>query len=100
MAGKVRGCSHEKRVSTMNQANNTPAKAPLWQPIVSFFYLLIFPLILFLLAGDWLWTEGWIFSILFFSLSFLTVIYLYVKDPALLNERFGSPVQKGQKSWD
>lgn len=28
------------------------------------------------------------------------VVYLYIKDPALLNERFGSPVQKEQKSWD
>jgi protein-S-isoprenylcysteine O-methyltransferase Ste14 len=44
--------------------------------------------------------KGWIFSILFCLLSFATVIYLYVKDPALLNERFGPPMQKGQKSWD
>jgi len=84
----------------MNQTNGTAAKAPLWQVIFSFFYLLIFPVILFFLAGDWRWTEGWIFSIIFCLLSFATVIYLYVKDPGLLNERFGPPVQKGQKSWD
>jgi protein-S-isoprenylcysteine O-methyltransferase Ste14 len=52
------------------------------------------------LSGDWHWTEGWVFSIIFCSLSFATLVYLYVKDPALLNERFGSPVQKDQKSWD
>jgi protein-S-isoprenylcysteine O-methyltransferase Ste14 len=79
---------------------NTLAKAPLWQVIFSLFYLLIFPVILFSLAGDWGWTEGWIFSIIFCLLSFTIVIYLYVNDPALLNERFGPPVQKGQKSWD
>src|SRR4029453_4912654 len=66
----------------------------------SFFYLFIFPLILFLLAGDLRWIEGWIFSVIFCVLSFATVLYLYFKDPALLNERFGSPFQKGQKSWD
>ncbi|HEY3037412.1 MAG TPA: isoprenylcysteine carboxylmethyltransferase family protein [Pyrinomonadaceae bacterium] len=80
--------------------NTAPAKAPLWQLIFSFFYLLLFPVILFFLSGDWRWMEGWIFSIGFFLLSYATVLYLYVKDPALLNERFGPPVQKGQKSWD
>jgi protein-S-isoprenylcysteine O-methyltransferase Ste14 len=82
--------------------NNTDAgaKPHLWQVIFSFFYLLIFPVVLFSLAGDWYWTEGWIFSINFCVLSYAIVIYLYVEDPALLNERFGSPVQKNQKSWD
>jgi len=74
---------------------NTSANGPLWQVIFSVFYLLIFPAILFFLSGDLRWTEGWIFSIIFCLLSFATVIYLYVKDPALLNERFGPPVQKG-----
>ena len=84
----------------MNQTNVTLAKASLWQVIFSFFYLLIFPAILFFMSGDWRWAEGWIFSIIFCSLSYATVIYLYVKDPALLNERFGAPIQKNQKSWD
>src|SRR5215510_7183702 len=84
----------------MNQTNDTAAKASLWQVIFSFFYLLMFPAILFFVSGDWRWTEGWIFSLIFCSLSYTTVIYLYVKDPALLNERFGSPIQKNQKSWD
>jgi protein-S-isoprenylcysteine O-methyltransferase Ste14 len=84
----------------MNQTNNGTAKAHLWQLIFSIVYLLIFPLLLFLLAGDWRWTEGWIFSVIFSLLCLAIVIYLYVEDPALLNERFGSPVQKGQKSWD
>src|SRR6266496_5825083 len=84
----------------MNQTNNPSAKAHLWQVALSFFYLLIFPAILFFLSGYLRWTEGWIFSIIFCLSSFATVIYLYVKDPALLNERFGLPVQKGQKPWD
>jgi protein-S-isoprenylcysteine O-methyltransferase Ste14 len=83
-----------------NQENNMSAKAPVWQLIFSFFYLLIFPILLFFLAGDWHWTEGWIFSIIYCLLSHATLVYLYVKDPALLNERFGSPIQKVQKYWD
>jgi protein-S-isoprenylcysteine O-methyltransferase Ste14 len=70
------------------------------QVIASVFYLLIYVFTLFLLAGDWHWREGWIFSAVFCVASFAVVIYLYVMDPALLNERFGSPLQKTQKSWD
>lgn len=68
--------------------------------IGSLVYLAFFPVILFLLAGDWHWIEGWIFSGVFCALSFVTLIYLYFKDPALLKERFGSPIQEGQKPWD
>lgn len=84
----------------MNGANETSANSSFWQVIISFFYLLIYPVLLFFLSGDWRWTEGWIFSIIFCSLSFAVVLYLYFKDPALLGERFGSPFQKEQKSWD
>jgi protein-S-isoprenylcysteine O-methyltransferase Ste14 len=75
-------------------------QVPLSKLIGSLIYLLFFPVILFLLAGDWRWTEGWIFSIVFCALCFVTLIYLYFKDPALLKERFGSPIQEGQKPWD
>ena len=84
---------------TMGQRNEHPRRA-LWQLIFSVVYLSFFPPILFWLAGDWKWIEGWIFSLLFCLFSFATVLYLYVKDPALLNERFGSPLQQNQKSWD
>jgi protein-S-isoprenylcysteine O-methyltransferase Ste14 len=79
---------------------NEKSSRALYQVIFSFFYLLVFPAILLFLAGDWRWKEGWIFSIIFFVGSFATVVYLYAKDPALLDERFGSPIQKGQKLWD
>ena len=80
-----------------NEANAT---VPLSRVISSFFYLLIFPAILLVFAGDWRWTEGWVFSIIFYVMCSANLLYLYFKDPALLKERFGSPVQKEQKPWD
>jgi protein-S-isoprenylcysteine O-methyltransferase Ste14 len=73
---------------------------PLSKLIGAFFYLLIFPVILFTLAGDVRWIEGWVYSIIFLSMCFSTLLYLYFYDPELLKERFGSPVQKTQKTWD
>ena len=82
----------------MKSNNETPV--PLSRVIGSFFYLLIFPLILFFLAGDWRWTEGWVYSVIFLLMSFGTLFYLYFHDPELLKERFGSPIQQTQKPWD
>lgn len=84
----------------MDPRDATSARTSFLQLIFSFFFLLIFTVIPFLLSGDWYWPEGRVFSAIFFFLSFATVIHLYIKDPALLNERFGSPAQKGQKFWD
>ena len=80
--------------------NESNAPVPLSKVIGSFFYLLLFPAILLVFAGDWRWTEGWVFSIIFYVMCSANLLYLYFKDPALLKERFGSPVQKEQKPWD
>ena len=68
--------------------------------IGSFIYLALFPVILFVLAGDWRWIEGWLFSVIFLVMCHSTLLYLYFYDPALLKERFGSPFQSSQKGWD
>ena len=73
---------------------------PVSKLIWAFVYLAFFPVILFVLAGDWHWIEGWVFSVIFLLMCFSTLLYLYFYDPALLKERFGSPIQQGQKSWD
>ena len=79
---------------------NEPAGVSPSKLIGAFLYLLFFPVILFVLAGDWLWTEGWLFSIIFLLMCYSPLLYLYFYDPALLKERFGSPVQPDQKRWD
>lgn len=79
---------------------NDSAGVPLSKLIGAFLYLLLFPVILFVLAGDWRWIEGWLFSVIFLLMCYSTLLYLYFYDPALLKERFGSPVQQDQKRWD
>src|ERR1051325_10652520 len=79
---------------------NRSDQVPLSKVIGALVYLSLFPVILFFLAGDWYWTEGWLFSTIFIALCYAPLIYLYFKDPALLKERFGSPLQEGQKPWD
>jgi protein-S-isoprenylcysteine O-methyltransferase Ste14 len=68
--------------------------------IFTLIYILIFPALILFLSGDWFWTEGWIFGIWFTVLCFSTIIYLYRKDPALLEERYKKPGDGNQKGWD
>jgi protein-S-isoprenylcysteine O-methyltransferase Ste14 len=63
-------------------------------------WILIWPVLLLFLAGDWLWIEGWLFNIWLLLLCFFTISYLYRKDPALLAERFKKPGEANQKGWD
>lgn len=63
-------------------------------------YILITPLLVLSLSGDWLWVEGWIFSVWLILISGVTIIYLYRKDPDLLKERFKQPGADNQKVWD
>lgn len=82
------------------RSKQSSAPVSLSKLLASFVYLAFFPVILFVLAGDWRWIEGWLFSVIFLLMSFGTLVYLYFHDPELLVERFGSPVQEGQKPWD
>lgn len=68
--------------------------------LLTMLYLLIFPALLLLLSGDWLWIEGWIFTAWFLILCFSAILYLYRNDPALLAERFKKPGSLNQQSWD
>jgi protein-S-isoprenylcysteine O-methyltransferase Ste14 len=63
-------------------------------------YILIFPALILLLSGDWLWVEGWVFNIWFLALCATTIIYLYRQNPALLAERYRQPGTANQRRWD
>lgn len=68
--------------------------------IFAFLYILIFPALLFLLAGDWEWREAWVFTVWFLVLCYTVIVYLYRKDPALLAERYRKPGTGNQEPWD
>jgi protein-S-isoprenylcysteine O-methyltransferase Ste14 len=62
--------------------------------------ILFFPSMIMLLAGDFFWLEGWIFSIWFDAMVISNMVYLYRNDPALLEERSKAPGSDNQKTWD
>lgn len=61
---------------------------------------ILFPLIIFLAAGDWLWIEGWLFAIWSVTMVVSNMVYLYRNDPDLLAERSKVPGSDNQKTWD
>ena len=67
---------------------------------LAFLYVLIYPVVLLAISGNWLWPEGWIFSVWFLGLCYLTIIYLYRYNPALLAERYRLPGSGGDRRWD
>ena len=66
----------------------------------SVLYILLFPALIFVLSGDLFWPAGWIFCTWFVVLCFSTILYLYRKDPALLEERYKQPGAGNQERWD
>jgi len=75
-------------------------KIGLNQLVLTFIYLLVFPALLMFLSGDWLWIEGWIFSLWFLVMCASVIIYLYIHDPSLLKERYRQPGEGNQAPWD
>jgi protein-S-isoprenylcysteine O-methyltransferase Ste14 len=63
-------------------------------------YILVFPALILLLSGNWLWIEGWIFDIWFIAMCGTVIIHLYRHDPALLDERYKKPGSSNQEGWD
>jgi protein-S-isoprenylcysteine O-methyltransferase Ste14 len=61
---------------------------------------LFFPALILLLAGDACWPEGWLFAFWFVAMILSSMVYLYLKDPALLAERTRTPGSGNQKTWD
>ena len=79
-----------------------------WHIIFSIFFTLLFPAAFFVLAGDFTWIEGWIFTIILLAWVSALMFYLVKKDPELFRERLVLPIQKEkkeeqdiqQKGWD
>jgi protein-S-isoprenylcysteine O-methyltransferase Ste14 len=63
-------------------------------------YIAALPALMLLLAGDARWIEGWLFAAWFVGLCAIVMTWLYLKDPALLSERFRQPGSGGQGRSD
>jgi len=62
--------------------------------------VLIFPALILFASGNWLWPEGWIFSLWIDAMVLSNMVYLYLQDPELLAERSKAPGSDNQKQWD
>jgi len=62
--------------------------------------LLFFGLALFLPAGTWHWWRAWVFLAVVFVCVMISMVGILARDEALLNERYKSPIQKGQPLAD
>jgi protein-S-isoprenylcysteine O-methyltransferase Ste14 len=63
-------------------------------------YIAAWPTLMFLVAGNGRWVEGWLFAGWFLALCATVIVWLYRKDPALLAERYRQPGSGGQKGQD
>jgi protein-S-isoprenylcysteine O-methyltransferase Ste14 len=66
----------------------------------AFLYILLFPALILILSGDWIWREGWALSLWFIVLCYSTILYLYRNNQALLEERYRQPGTGNQEAWD
>jgi protein-S-isoprenylcysteine O-methyltransferase Ste14 len=77
-----------------------PTRPQALKLILTALYLLMWPVLILALAGDWQWVEGWIFGGWFLAVCISTTAWLYRKDPALLAERYRAPGTGGQSRRD
>jgi protein-S-isoprenylcysteine O-methyltransferase Ste14 len=71
-----------------------------FQIIRTLVWLVGVPIVLLALAGDWFWTEGWIFIAWFLCVTLTIFAYLRRRDPELLAERLNPQSGPGQARWD
>jgi protein-S-isoprenylcysteine O-methyltransferase Ste14 len=68
--------------------------------VQSFIWFGAMAILLFLAAGTFAWPGAWAYLVLMILLSFTLGIDLARRDPGLLRERMGSPVQRDQPAAD
>ena len=92
--GGILSCNEEE----IKMEESEPLKS--WHIILTAFTYLLFPVAVFVFAGDFTWIEGWIFTVSWLLWLYAMMIYLMKKDPGLLRERFASTFKKEQKEQD
>lgn len=79
---------------------NAPLRFSPLRWLATALYVAAWPALIFLLAGDARWLEGWLFAIWLLTLCATVLRWLYRHDPALLAERYRRPGSGGQRTWD
>jgi protein-S-isoprenylcysteine O-methyltransferase Ste14 len=87
--------SNGTKENTVNPAPKSPSKL-----VFALVSVLIYPALLLSLSGDWLWVEGWIFSVWFVALCATLIVYPYLRNPELFAERHERSGSRNQKAWD
>jgi hypothetical protein len=77
-----------------------PTRSQALKLILTALYLLMWPVLILVLAGDWCWPQGWIFGGWFLAVCVSTTAWLYRNDPALLAERYRALGTGGQSRRD
>ena len=77
-----------------------PTRSHALKLILTALYLLMWPLLILAVAGDWCWPQGWIFGGWFLAVCVSTTAWLYRNDPALLAERYRALGSGGQSRRD
>jgi protein-S-isoprenylcysteine O-methyltransferase Ste14 len=75
-------------------------KRPVGKLIFLIIYVLFCSFLVLFISGDWFWLEGWIFGLWLVLTVGISAGYLYLKNPALLVERFRKTGTGGQMTWD
>ncbi len=68
--------------------------------LLALIFVLIFPVLILFISGNWFWIEGWIFGLWLVVLCYAIVLYMYFFDPELYLERTRRPGSEGEKGWD
>jgi protein-S-isoprenylcysteine O-methyltransferase Ste14 len=63
-------------------------------------WLAAMAVLFFVAAGDWRWPQGWVFLGEVAVSTMAVNLWLLRHDPALLESRLSSPMQKDQRPWD
>ena len=77
-----------------------PTRSQALKLILTALYLLMWPVLILVLAGDWCWPQGWIFGGWFLAVCVSTTAWLHRNDPALLAERYRALGTGGQSRRD
>ncbi len=81
---------------------SSPAPADLMRKMIlrTTIWLIVLGVVLFGAAGTLRWPQAWVYLVWAAIISFGGGFWLARYDPALLNERLGSLIQREQKGWD